>query len=104
MFNKDCEVCEGNGSYNIPNHHLEIMQRIDCMDCLLDAQFKDGLKGDLTRLLTNTSIEKLATIVAEMIVNGVANNANDDLSRIQGMIHTKNQLSALALGSAYANQ
>lgn len=104
MYNINCEVCEGKGSYNIPNHHLEIMERIDCMDCLLEDQFKDVLKADLSRLLTSTSKEKLATIVAEMIVNGVAINAHDDLSRIQGIIHTKNQLSALALGSAYANQ
>tara|TARA_R110000803_G_scaffold144073_1_gene209997 strand:+ start:381 stop:695 length:315 start_codon:yes stop_codon:yes gene_type:complete len=104
MYNKDCEICLGKGAYEVPNHRLEVMERIDCMDCLLDEQFKDGLKGNLTRLLTSTSKEKLATLVAEMIVNGVANNPLDDLSRIEGIIHTKNQLSALALGSAYANQ
>ena len=102
MYNKDCEICEGVGSYAIPNLYLEIMEKIDCMDCLLEEQFKDGLKEDLTRLLTNISKEKLATIVAEIVVNGVDKNPLDELSRLQGIIHTKNQSSALALGIAYS--
>ena len=104
MYNKDCEVCEGKGSYNVPNYHLEVIERIDCMDCLLEDRFKNDLKDRLTRLLINTSKEKLASIVAEMVVNGVDKNALDDISRIEGIIQTKNHSSALARGLAYSNQ
>lgn len=103
MYNKDCEICNGVGHYTIPNLYLEIMEKLDCMDCLLEEQFKDGLKEDLTRLLTNTSKEKLASIVAEIVVHGVDKNPLDELSRLQGIIHTKNEYSALALGIAYSN-
>ena len=103
MYNEDCTNCNGIGSYNVPNFHLEIMERIDCMECLLEEQFRNDMKADLTRMLTNTSKEKLAQIVAEMVVNGVDNNPSDELSRLQGIIHTKNQASALALSIAYSN-
>ena len=104
MFNKDCKVCNGVGSYNIPNHHLEIMEKIECIDCSLEVQFKDDLKERLTRLLTTTSREKLAQIVSEMVVNGVDITPQDDLNRIEGIVHTKNKVAALALGLAYSNQ
>ena len=104
MYNKDCEICLGKGVYEVPNYRLEVMERIDCIDCLLEEQFKDELKEQLTRLLANTSHVKLAQIVAELVVNSVDKNPSDDLNRIEGVIHTKNQITALALGSAYANQ
>ena len=47
---------------------------------------------------------KLAQIVSEMIVNGVDINPLDDLNRIEGIVHTKNKVAALALGLAYSNQ
>lgn len=100
----ECNKCEGNLYYLVPNYQHDIMERIDCMDCLLEEQFKDELKEQLTRLLANTSHVKLAQIVAELVVNSVDKNPSDDLNRIEGVIHTKNQITALALGSAYANQ
>jgi hypothetical protein len=104
MYNSDCEKCFGKGCYEVPNYRLEILERIDCMDCLMEERFKDELKEQLTRLLANTSASKLAQLVAELIVNSVDNNPLDDLERIEGIIHTKNTLSALALASAYTGQ
>jgi len=104
MYNKDCERCLGKGCFEVPNYRLEIMERIECLDCLSEERFKDGLKNDLTRLLINTSHAKLAQIVAELIVNSVDSNPLDDLDRIEGIIHTKNTIVALALASAYTNQ
>ena len=104
MYNKDCEICEGVGSYSIPNLYLEIMEKIDCMDCLLEEEHKIDLKKQLTRMLANTSPSKLAQIVAEVIVNSVDKNPSDDLARIEGIIHTKNVTSAVALASVYAGQ
>ena len=104
MYNKDCEKCSGKGGFEVPNYRLEIMELVDCLDCLSEERFKDGLKNDLTRLLINTSHAKLAQIVAELIVNSVDSNPLDDLDRIEGIIHTKNAIVALALASAYSNQ
>lgn len=97
-----CEKCEGTGWYKVPNHRLEIMENIECMDCLAHENFKDHLKDELSRLLINTSPQKLAQIVAQLVVNSVDRNENDDIQRIEGMIHTKNVLNALTLAEAYS--
>jgi len=103
-MNKECNKCEGQGWYEVPNYRLEIMERIECMDCLIEEQYKDHLKDELTRLMASVSQQKLSQIVAELIVNCVDENANDSLSRIEVIIQTKNTLNAIQLGSAYANQ
>lgn len=97
-----CNICENKGWYEIPNHRTECMERIQCMDCLLQEQFKNTLKEDLTKLLSTTSGQKLAQIVAELIVNSVDRNESDDLDRLNGIIQTKSTLSALQLGIAYS--
>jgi len=97
-----CDICEDKGWYEIPNHRTECMERIQCMDCLLQEQFKNTLKEDLTKLLTNTSPQKLAQIVAELIVNSVDRNESDELDRLNGIIQTKSTISAIQLGVAYS--
>lgn len=99
-----CEKCNGQMYYLVPNYRLEIMEKVDCMDCIIEEQYKDHLKGELTRLLVNASPQKLSQIVAELIVNGVDRNPNDDLNRIDVIIQTKNTLNAMQLGSAYSNR
>lgn len=103
-MNKECSKCEGNMYYEVPNYRLEIMERIECMDCLSQEQYKDHLKDELTRLIASVSQQKLAQIVAELIVNGVDRNPKDDLNRVDVIIQTKNTMNALQLGSAYSNQ
>lgn len=98
----NCDKCEGTGWYKVPNLRLEIMENVQCMDCLMQENFKDHLKGELTRLLVNTSKQKLAHIVAQLVVNSVDRNENDDLQRIEGIIHTKNTMNALMMAEAYS--
>tara|TARA_A100001201_G_scaffold26186_1_gene29168 strand:- start:8 stop:310 length:303 start_codon:yes stop_codon:yes gene_type:complete len=98
----ECKKCEGKGWYLVPNYRLEIMESIECMDCLSHEHFKDHLKDELSRLLINTSPQKLAQIVAQLVVNSVDRNENDDIQRIEGIIHTKNVLNALTLAEAYS--
>ena len=53
-------------------------------------------------MLVNTSPQKLAQIVAQLVVNSVDRNENDDIERIEGIIHTKNVINALVLAEAYS--
>ena len=98
----ECEKCNGKGWYEVPNYRLECIERVECIDCLLESQYQDHLKLELSQLLCNASTQKLAQIVAELVVNSVNRNKNDDLERIEGIIHTKNLMNALALGDAYS--
>lgn len=104
MTEPNCHACLDTGWYEIPNYRLEIMERIECIDCLLEAQYKDHLKEGLTRLFADTSKEKLAQIVADLVVNSVAKNTHDDLQRIDGIIQTKNKVNALALAMTYSSE
>ncbi len=61
-----CEKCNGDMYYEVPNYRLEIMERIECMDCLIQEQYKDHLKDELTRIMASVSQQKLAQIVAEL--------------------------------------
>ena len=97
-----CNICNDTGWYELPNHRLECMERIQCMDCLLQQQYKDTLKEDLTKLFSNASHQKLAQIVAELVINSVDKNEHDDLDRINTIIQTKNMISAIQLGVVYS--
>ncbi len=99
-----CEKCNGQMYYLVPNYRLEIMEKVDCMDCIIEEQYKDHLKGELTRLLVNASPQKLSQIVAELIVNGVERNPNDDLNRIDVISQTKNTQNDSKMCSGYYNQ
>ena len=101
MPNPECEKCNGEGYYVVPNYQHDVMERIECLDCLAEDHFKWHLSEELTKVLINSSPQKLAQIVAELIVNGVSKNIHDDLSRIEVIIQTKNAMEALALGEVY---
>ena len=101
MPNPECEKCNGVGHYVVPNYQHDVMERIECLDCLAEDHFKWHLSEELTKVLISSSPQKLAQIVAELIVNGVSKNIHDDLSRIEVIIQTKNAMEALALGEVY---
>jgi len=103
MPNQDCEKCCGQGYYDIPNYQHDIMERIECMDCYAEDHYKYHLSEELTKVLVGSSPQKLAQIVAGLVVNGVSKNDHDDLSRIEVIIQTKNAIEALALGEVYNN-
>lgn len=100
----ECETCNGKLYYELPNFNLEIMERIDCMNCLLDKQFKENLMSEVSKVLSGRSVQHLAQIVAQLVVNGVDKNPSDDLSRIEGMIQTKQGLALMALAETYSNE
>lgn len=104
MFNEDCEKCNGVGHYEVPNYQHDIMERIECMDCISHEHYKYHLSGELTKVLMNVSPQKLASIVAELVVYGVDKNINDSLARIEVIIQTKNSTEALVLGDVYNKQ
>tara|TARA_R110000796_G_scaffold96508_1_gene202310 strand:+ start:137 stop:493 length:357 start_codon:yes stop_codon:yes gene_type:complete len=104
LLMSECKTCQGKSYYELPNYNLEIMERIECRSCLLDAQFKDNLMTDISKILSGRSVQHLAQIVAQLVVNGVDKNPSDDLSRLEGMIQTKQGLALMALAESYTNE
>tara|TARA_B100000497_G_C7294417_1_gene201261 strand:- start:59 stop:364 length:306 start_codon:yes stop_codon:yes gene_type:complete len=99
-----CEKCNGDMYYLVPNYRLEVMERVECMDCISHEHYKHHLSEELTKVLTKASPQKLALIVAELIVHNIDKNTHDDLSRVETIIQTKNLVEALVLGDVYNKQ
>lgn len=103
-MNKDCNTCEGSGWYQVANYRLEQMEWVECMDCLLQEQYKEHITEQLADLLTKSSKHQLALIVSTFTINQMNKNDNDDIARLEGMIQTKNYLNAIHVAKAYAGE
>ena len=103
-MNKDCNICDGKGWYQVANYRLEQMEWVECRECLLTEQYKDHMTEQLADLLTKSSKQQLALLVATFTVNQMDKNDNDDIARLEGMIQTKNYLNAIHVAKAYAGE
>jgi len=103
-MNKDCNICEGKGHYEVANYRLEQMEWVECIECLLTEQYKDHMTEQLADLLTKSSKQQLALLVATFTVSQMDKNENDDIARLEGMIQTKNYLNAIHVAKAYAGE
>ena len=103
MTNEDCKTCEGKGYYIIPNYQHEVLERIQCEACLYEEEFKYRLAESLSMVLNNASPQKLAWIVAELIITGhEKHDSSKDYNKLEMIIQTKNAKEALVLGDIYS--
>jgi hypothetical protein len=100
----ECNKCEGNLYYLVPNYQHDTMERIDCLDCISEMQYADDIKGRLTKLLVTASPQRLAQLVAEVAVNGIIKDSNSNITRYETIIATKNLEQALVMASIYAEE
>tara|TARA_R100000081_G_scaffold76529_1_gene42985 strand:- start:233 stop:544 length:312 start_codon:yes stop_codon:yes gene_type:complete len=98
----DCEKCEGNLYYLVPNYQHDIMERIECLDCMAEMQYQDDVKQRMAKLIVEISPQKLAQIVAELLVNSIVKDPNANLARCETVITTKNTREAAILSEMYA--
>jgi len=103
-MNKDCKICGGKGHYEVANYRLEQMEGVEFIECLLTEQYKDHMTEQLADLLTKSSKQQLALLVATFTVSQMDKNDNDDIARLEGMIQTKNYLNAIHVAKAYAGE
>jgi hypothetical protein len=99
-----CEKCEGKLWYVVPNYQHDILERIECFDCLAHMRFKDHLVEELSKVIVSASPQRLALLLSEFIVQGADKNAVDDLGRIENIIHTKNINEAFLIGGFYSKE
>ena len=100
-MNRECKVCEGAGVYEVVNRRTETIEYNDCIDCMLDAQFKEHLTIEVSKIISQASHEKLAWMLAKLTVNSVDANKNDDLDRVHNYVKSKDLVSLLNLADAY---
>lgn len=97
-----CEKCEGKLWYVVPNYQHDVLERIDCFDCLAHMQYKDHLVEQLSKMIVSASPQRLALLLSEFIVQGADKSVVDDLGRIENIIHTKNINEAFLIGGFYS--
>ncbi len=97
-----CEKCEGKLWYVVPNYQHDVLERIECFDCLAHMQYKDHLVEQLSKMIVSASPQRLALLLSEFIVQGADKSAVDDLGRIENIIHTKNINEAFLIGGFYS--
>ena len=84
-----CEICNGDERYLVADHRSETMVWVDCMDCMLNNQYREHLLTEVSKKLMSQSHESLAQLLAEVIVNSVESNEKDSLDRILEMTKQK---------------
>ena len=56
MPNPECEKCNGDGHYLVPNYQHDVMERIECLDCLAEDHFKWHLSEELTKVFKSGEV------------------------------------------------
>jgi len=93
----ECALCKGKGFYEEPNYRLEIMETVECLDCLAEENYRDSIEYDTSILLSKISPQKLAQLVAQLLVNSMIMEGGNSLQRLDGMVQGKNTMNVLAL-------
>lgn len=100
---KECKICNGAGFYKQANHRLEIMEWVECIECMLDEHYLESIAYDIQLLLSKTSPQKLAQIVAQLLVNSMDMEGQESLQRLDSMAQGKDTMNLLVLAETTVN-
>ena len=78
----------------------DLPMRVECDECRVNSMLLTNMSYQLTKLLTNASIESLASMISVAFVERNCNDM-DVLSRVENMIQTKDHKSALSVMGVY---
>jgi len=96
---EECKKCQGKLYYVVPHYQHDVLERIECMDCLSDMNYRDHLSFELSKLLIRASPQRLSRLLSEFIVNcGIS------LDEVESIIHTKNVDQAFLTGGLYSKK
>jgi|TARA_A100001201_G_scaffold79274_1_gene70989 hypothetical protein len=80
----NCEICNGNGWFKQANYQLEIMEWVQCYDCLAQEKYLEELTEKAAKLINRSSAEKLSLLLAKYCVTKM------DKERLETMLTDKN--------------
>tara|TARA_R100000742_G_C4260260_1_gene78075 strand:+ start:98 stop:388 length:291 start_codon:yes stop_codon:yes gene_type:complete len=80
----NCEICSGNGWFKQANYQLEIMEWVQCYDCLAQEKYLEELTEKTAKLINRSSVEKLSLLLAKYCVNKI------ESERLETMLNEKN--------------
>tara|TARA_R100001509_G_scaffold121986_1_gene75896 strand:+ start:366 stop:680 length:315 start_codon:yes stop_codon:yes gene_type:complete len=100
-YNFECDVCNGERYRIVPSAwDDDLPMRVECDECRVNSMLLTNMSYQLTKLLTNASIESLAAMISVAFVERNCNDM-DVLNRVENMIQTKDHKSALSVMGAY---
>jgi len=91
--NKDCEICEGKGSYLASDPVYECLVVQECLDCAHWEGWLENLEQETTKILREFSPVRLARYLSEFLVWSVDANERDKngINRLDEILVNKNK-------------
>tara|TARA_R100001510_G_scaffold45557_1_gene42268 strand:+ start:138 stop:470 length:333 start_codon:yes stop_codon:yes gene_type:complete len=103
-MNKTCndESCL-NGYLLVPNHQHDIMERIECIDCLINERYRYDLASKVREMLREGSRERLISIVSDAFADSIYMN-EEACADAEDMIQSKRSQDLMAMISVYLSR
>ena len=101
---KTCEneSCK-NGYLLVPNHQHDVMERIECMDCLINEKYRYDLASKVRETLREGSRERLISIVSDAFSQVIHMNV-EACADAEDLIHSKRTEDLMAMISVYLSR
>jgi len=103
-MNKTCEneSCM-NGYLLVPNHQHDVMERVECMECLVNEKYRFDLSCRVREMLRECSRERLISIVSDAFADLIYMNA-DACADAEDMIQSKRTQDLTAMIAVYLSR
>lgn len=103
-MNKTCEdeSCS-NGYRLVPNHQHDVMERIECMDCLINEKYRYDLSVKVRETLREGSRERLISIISDAFADSIYMNT-DACADAEDLIQSKRTQDLMAMIAVYLSR
>ena len=98
----DDENCM-NGYKIVPNYQHDVMERVECMECLVNDKYRFDLASNLRKTLRECSREQLVAVVSDAFADLAFMN-QDLCADVEDMIQAKRTQDLMALISVWLSR
>ena len=85
----ECEKCNGTGWVNTWCHGHDVMLKEQCYDCMAHERDKKDLMTELSKIVVNSSKQRMAMVLAGLLVDYTDKYCAGDFSNIEALVKTK---------------
>jgi len=103
-MNKTCEneSCI-NGYLLVPNHQHDVMERVECMECLVNEKYRFDLSCRVREMLREGSRERILNIISDAFADVIYMNT-DACADVEDLIQSKRTQDLMAMVAVYLSR
>ncbi|BCV03208.1 MAG: hypothetical protein CM15mV62_830 [uncultured marine virus] len=60
----ECNLCNGTGWFKQANYQHEVMEWVECLDCLAEQKQRKDMVAEAAKIISQTSHERLCKLLA----------------------------------------